>query len=53
MTYWVPAVTATGAVNVSSCQPDAVSLVNVPVARTAPVELYSVPVWEPVLAALL
>ena len=46
-------VSATGLENVSVCQPEAVSPVNVPVASRVPVELHRVPVWAPVLAALL
>jgi hypothetical protein len=35
--YFVPALTAIGVANVSSCHPDAVSFVNVPVPRAVPV----------------
>ena len=45
-----PAVTDTGAANVTICQPDAVSLVKVAVARRLPVAPQRVPVCVPVLA---
>jgi len=47
----VPAVTGTGVAKVRVCQPDAVSLANVPVASTVPVGDHKVAVWVPVLAA--
>ena len=49
----VPAVTATGVEKSSSCHPDAVSLLNVPVASNAPAELHRLPVWVPVLSTSL
>jgi hypothetical protein len=47
-TYVVPAVTATGDEKSSSCHPDAVSLANVPVASSVPVEVHRLPICEPV-----
>jgi hypothetical protein len=52
-TYVVPAVTATGEEKSSSCQPDAVSPVNVPDASSVPVEDHRLPVWAPVSWASL
>jgi len=49
-TYVVPAVTDTGVVKSSSCQPDAVSPVNVPVASSVPVAVHRLPTWVPVLS---
>jgi hypothetical protein len=46
----VPAVTATGCENETSCQPDAVSFENVAVANATPDELHNVPVCVPELA---
>ena len=52
-TYVVPAVTATGEEKSSSCHPDAVSLVNVPVASNVPPEDHKLPVCAPVSSASL
>ena len=49
----VPAVTGTGLEKASSCQPLAVSLLNVPDASSVPVELHRLPVCEPVLSVSL
>mgnify|MGYP001551396015 CR=1 FL=1 len=49
----VPALMATGCASCACCQPDAVSLVKVAVARSWPVALQRWPVWVPVLAAPL
>ena len=49
----VPAVTATGEEKSSSCHPDAVSLLNVPDASSAPAEVHRLPICEPVLSASL
>ena len=49
----VPAVTATGVVKVSVCQPEAVSLENVPEASSVPLEDHRLPTWVPVFAAAL
>lgn len=46
----VLALTGTGVEKFSCCQPDAVSLVKVPVASRWPVLLHRLPVWVPVLA---
>ena len=42
--------TATGVEKSSSCQPDAVSLLNVPLASSEPVELHRLPMCVPVLS---
>ena len=42
---------ATGDANVTVCQPEAVSLVNVACASRVPVALHRLPMWVPVLAA--
>jgi hypothetical protein len=47
-TYVVPAVTATGEEKSSSCQPLAVSPLNVPLASNVPVELHKLPICAPV-----
>ena len=52
-TYVVPAVTATGEEKSSSCHPLAVSLLNVPLASSVPVELHRLPVCAPVSCASL
>ena len=52
-TYVVPAVTATGAEKSSSCHPLPVSLLNVPLASSVPVELHKLPVCAPVSSASL
>src|SRR5438270_29006 len=41
--YAVPAVTATGDANVATCHPEAVSPLNVTVARRTPVALHRLP----------
>ena len=46
----MPAVTATGAVKLSCCQPCVDSPVNVPVASLVPLAVHSVPVCVPVFA---
>jgi hypothetical protein len=46
----VLALTVTGVEKFSCCQPEAVSLVKVPVARRVPEALHRLPVWVPVLA---
>ena len=46
----VLAVTATGLEKSSSCQPDADSPLNVPLASNVPVELHRLPIWVPVLS---
>ncbi len=43
----------TGLENVTYCQPEAVSLVNVADASSVPVELHRLPMWVPVFAAAL
>ena len=52
-TYVVPAVTATGEEKSSSCHPDAVSPLNVPVASSVPVELHKLPICAPVSSGSL
>jgi hypothetical protein len=52
-TYVVPAMTATGAEKSSSCHPDAVSLVNVPLASNCPDELHKLPTCAPVSSGSL
>ena len=47
------AVIATGLEKSSSCQPDADSPLNVPVASSVPVALHKLPVCEPVLSDVL
>ena len=47
------AVIATGAENVTCCQPVAVSLVNVAVASSWPVLVHRWPTWVPVFVAPL
>ena len=42
--------TATGVEKSSSCHPEVVSLLNVPVASNVPFELHKLPVWVPVLS---
>jgi hypothetical protein len=49
----VPALIATGELNVTYCHPEAVSFVKVAVASSVPVEVHRLPVWVPVLAAAL
>ena len=49
----MPAVTATGLENVTVCQPEAVSLVNVACARRVPVDVHRLPMCVPVFAAAL
>ena len=51
--YVVPAVTETGLANLTVCHPDAVSLVNVAVARRVPSVVHRLPMWVPVLAVAL
>ena len=48
-----PGVIATGLLNVTVCQPLAVSFVNVAVASRVPVLLHNEPVWVPVSLAPL
>ena len=52
-TYVVPAVIATGGEKSSSCHPLAVSLLNVPLASSVPVEDHKLPVCAPVLSGSL
>jgi hypothetical protein len=52
-TYVVPAVTGTGAEKSSSCQPLAVSLLNVPDASRVPVEDHKLPMCAPVSSGSL
>ena len=52
-TYVVPPVIATGLEKSSSCHPDAVSLLNVPLASSVPEAVHKAPTWVPVLAASL
>ncbi len=47
------AVMATGVEKSSSCQPEADSPLNVPVASCAPLTLHRVPTCEPVLSTCL
>ncbi len=47
------AATSTGVLKRTSCQPDAVSFVNVAVARSVPVALQRWPTWVPVFVAPL
>ena len=49
--YVVPAVTATGEGKVASCQPLAVSLVKLTLARRVPVLVQRLPTWTPVVSA--
>jgi hypothetical protein len=49
----VPALIATGELNVTYCQPEAVSLVNVADASSVPVEDQRLPMWLPVLVDAL
>ena len=49
----VLAVIATGLEKSSSCQPDADSPLNVPLASSVPVELHRLPICEPVLSDYL
>ena len=51
--YGVLAEIATGEANVSVCQPDADSLVNVPVASSVPLAVHRLPVCVPVFFAPL
>ncbi len=44
---------ATGLEKVIVCQPEAVSLVNVPEASWAPLAVHSAPTWVPVLVVAL
>jgi hypothetical protein len=44
-----PAVIATGELKLTSCQPDALSLVKVAEASRVPVDDHRLPVWVPVL----
>jgi len=43
----------TGVANVTCCQPEAVSPLNVALPRSVPVPVQSLPTWVPVLAAPL
>ena len=52
-TYVVPAVIATGEEKSSSCQPLAVSPLNVPDASSVPVELHKLPICAPVSSTSL
>ena len=45
----MPAVTGTGVENRASCQPVAVSLLNVTVASFVPASVHRLPTWVPVL----
>jgi hypothetical protein len=47
----VPAVIATGFAKVTSCQPEAVSLVKVAEASSCPLAVHRLPMCVPVLAA--
>jgi hypothetical protein len=47
------AVMATGVEKSSSCQPEADSALNVPLASKVPLELHRLPMCEPVLSASL
>ncbi len=49
-TYVVFAEIATGVEKSSSCQPEADSPLNVPLASSCPLELQRLPMWEPVLS---
>ena len=50
----MPAVIVTGVANVTDCQPEAVSFVNVACASgEPPVEAHRLPTWVPVFAASL
>jgi len=49
----VPAVIATGELNVTYCQPEVVSLVNVAEASSVPVEDQRLPMCVPVLVEAL
>ena len=51
MTYVVPADTDTAGENVTDCQPEADSFVNVAVASETPVDDHNEPVCVPVFAA--
>jgi hypothetical protein len=52
-TYVVFAETATGLLKLTCCHPEAVSLVNVALARSVPVSVHRLPMCEPVLVAAL
>ena len=43
----------TGFANVTVCQPEAVSLVNVADARSCPLAVHRLPTWVPVLVVAL
>ena len=51
--YVVPAVTSTGEVRSTCCHPDAVSSVNVMLARRLPLVSHRWPVWVPLSPGLL
>ena len=49
----MPAVTATGVANVTACQPEPDSFVNVACASRWPAALHRLPTWVPMFSAAL